>query len=155
MISLVVVAIAPLLLGATNDRSALHGSAKDAIISGNSGIGFDCSLPAGTPAGAVAGTLTVSGTLTLQVTGAPCPAGKTYVLIDNDGTDPIIGTFDNIPEGGIIAANSGQLFLVTYKGGTGNDLVATAISDIPELGDAALALLAAAIAFAGLTAIRR
>ena len=48
------------------------------------------------------------------------------VIINNDGTDAVEGTFENLPEGGEINA-LGQLFSVSYQGGTGNDVVLTAL----------------------------
>jgi autotransporter-associated beta strand protein len=46
------------------------------------------------------------------------------VLIDNDGNDPVGGTFDGLPEGAIVTAGD-QQFRISYVGGTGNDVVIT------------------------------
>src|SRR5204863_479527 len=48
-------------------------------------------------------------------------AGNTYVIVDNDGTDPVTGTFTGLPEGAALTL-AGQSFTVTYAGGTGNDV---------------------------------
>src|SRR5581483_4157352 len=47
------------------------------------------------------------------------------VLIDNDGTDPIDGTFLDLPEGAIVTSNTGVQFRISYVGGTGNDVTLT------------------------------
>ncbi len=44
------------------------------------------------------------------------------MIINNDGTDPVSGTFLNLAEGGVITSN-GKSFLITYRGGDGNDVV--------------------------------
>ena len=73
---------------------------------------------------AVTGTVTISGaTLSLTVTDIPS-AGATYVLIDNDGSDAVIGTFSGLAEGASITAG-GATYTISYAGGTGNDVVLT------------------------------
>ena len=53
--------------------------------------------------------------------------GEQYILIANDGTDPVVGTFANCPEGGIVKFSAGA-YRISYHGGDGNDVVATAIT---------------------------
>ena len=48
-------------------------------------------------------------------------------LLANDGTDPVVGTFANAPEGGVVS-NGPNAFRITYRGGDGNDVVATAVT---------------------------
>ena len=57
-----------------------------------------------------------------------------YVLIANDGSDPVIGTFNGLPEGTVITSGMVSLRL-TYQGGTGNDvaLVQTAAPPLPRI----------------------
>ena len=43
------------------------------------------------------------------------------ILIDNDGTDPIVGTFQGLPQDSIIQSG-GKAFRLSYAGGTGNDV---------------------------------
>src|SRR5262249_3547832 len=43
------------------------------------------------------------------------------VIIDNDGSDPVTGTFPLLPEGAAIPVGS-QTFHITYVGGDGNDV---------------------------------
>ncbi len=62
--------------------------------------------------------------------------GQTFTLIENDGTDPIVGSFDNsggfilIPEGGSVPWPGSPLFnaRISYRGGDGNDVVITLVS---------------------------
>lgn len=50
-----------------------------------------------------------------------------FVIVNNDGTDPISGTFAGLPEGATIANFLGSPLSATisYVGGTGNDVVIT------------------------------
>jgi cytoskeletal protein CcmA (bactofilin family) len=77
---------------------------------------------------AVNGTVTLNNpTLQISFPGVPPAAGQSFVLIANDGTDAISGTFAGLPEGSsvVVGATSIQ---ITYAGGTGNDVVATIAS---------------------------
>ncbi|WP_353778051.1 T9SS type A sorting domain-containing protein [Winogradskyella sp. 3972H.M.0a.05] len=47
---------------------------------------------------------------------------ETLVLIDNDGTDPVVGTFTGLPNGATIAGN-GKTWYIYYDQGDGNDVV--------------------------------
>jgi gliding motility-associated-like protein len=50
------------------------------------------------------------------------PSGSSFTIIDNTGSNPISGTFNNLPEMGLV--NGGAYnFRITYRGGTGNDVV--------------------------------
>jgi hypothetical protein len=76
----------------------------------------------------VRGSVQLGGTLNFSVNNdVRLQLGETFTIISNDGTDPVIGTFADIPEGG------GQGFLdyisirISYRGGDGNDVVVTAI----------------------------
>lgn len=52
-------------------------------------------------------------------------AGNTFIIVDNDGNDPVIGTFQGLPEGAAIPNFLGSSLEVriTYFGGGGNDVV--------------------------------
>ncbi len=52
------------------------------------------------------------------------PAGD-IVIIDNDGTDPVVGTFTGRPEGSHFIVN-GLTYYISYHGGDGNDVVLSA-----------------------------
>lgn len=101
--------------------------------------------------GMVGGCLNLSGSLTLILSGLPFPAGQTYLIIENDGTDPINGTLDGLPEGAI-AVSDGQAFRISYVGGSGNDLTLTAIAEpaVPTLSELALMALGAVMLALGL-----
>ncbi len=62
------------------------------------------------------------GSCTLSVASLPnVPPGTTFVLIDNDGTDAVTGTFNGLPNYSLLTIGS-QLFRLHYNGGTGNDV---------------------------------
>ena len=66
-------------------------------------------------------------TLQLNIPASLPVAGQTFLLIDNDGADPVVGTFQGLPEGATFEA-SGADFQISYVAGTGNDVVVTALS---------------------------
>ncbi len=77
----------------------------------------------------VTGTVAL-GNATLHYTPpAPFPVGTQFVIINNDGTDSVSGTFSGLPEGATFDAN-GQLYRISYAGGTGNDVVLTALQQV-------------------------
>lgn len=57
--------------------------------------------------------------------------GFSFLIIDNDGTDPVIGTFAGLPEGTVFGG-AGLPFRISYVGGTGNDVVITRIAAPPS-----------------------
>ena len=74
----------------------------------------------------VAGAVVLGGA-TLDVSLDFTPAtGDAFVIVNNDGTDPVTGTFDNLPEGNVFTVGPAT-FQITYQGGTGNDVVLTTI----------------------------
>jgi len=48
--------------------------------------------------------------------------GETFVLINNDGSDAVNGTFSGLAEGATLTFGTNQ-FQISYVGGTGNDVV--------------------------------
>ena len=61
----------------------------------------------------------------LAITGigaATIPAGTSYTLVDNTGTAAVTGIFDSLPEMSLVTVN-GLNFRITYRGGTGNDIL--------------------------------
>ena len=85
----------------------------------------------GTTAGAghdqvqVSGTVNLAGaTLSLSV-GAVAP-GTAFTIIANDGTDAVIGSFAGLAEGAIVDAGTAR-FSISYQGGSGNDVVLSAL----------------------------
>jgi autotransporter-associated beta strand protein len=87
----------------------------------------------------VNGTVSLAAPLNLNVAaGFAPPAGTQFVIIDNDGTDPVSGSFVNLPEGATVTAN-GLSFTISYRGGTGNDVVLTRTA-APPLAVSSVAL---------------
>lgn len=73
----------------------------------------------------VTGTVNL-GSATLNVTtGYAVPGSSQYVIVNNDGSDPVVGTFAGLGEGSTFIV-SGTTFSISYVGGTGNDVVLTA-----------------------------
>ncbi len=74
----------------------------------------------------VVGMIDLNGA-TLTFTGSTYTPvlGNTFTIVDNDGTDAVIGTFNGLAEGATIAnfLGSGLNATITYTGGTGNDVV--------------------------------
>lgn len=54
--------------------------------------------------------------------------GDTFVIINNDGTDAVNGTFLNAPEGAVIGAALNTAYRITYRGGDGNDVAITRVN---------------------------
>lgn len=77
----------------------------------------------------VIGTVSIQGA-SLQVrANSPISSGQTFVIIDNDGSDPVVGTFSGMPEGAAIQSVDGsKSFRITYHGGDGNDVVLTTLT---------------------------
>lgn len=61
--------------------------------------------------------LTIIGTGTTTI-----PEGTSYTIVDNTGTATVSGIFDSLPEMSLVRVN-GLNFRISYKGGTGNDIV--------------------------------
>lgn len=61
--------------------------------------------------------LTVIGTGTTTI-----PEGTSYTIVDNTGTAAVSGIFDSLPEMSLVRVN-GLNFRISYRGGTGNDIV--------------------------------
>ncbi len=72
----------------------------------------------------IAGNVVLTG-IALNAIGSYSTRGiDTFILVNNDGVDPIVGTFDNLPEGALIPnfLSAGRDARVTYFGGDGNDV---------------------------------
>jgi len=85
----------------------------------------------------VRGSVQVDGThLQIRVNYAPAE-GDQFIIINNDGADPVVGFFDDLPEGAVFTADPPNpvKFHITYRGGSdNNDVVLTATN--LALGDA-------------------
>ncbi len=51
-----------------------------------------------------------------------------FVIIDNDGNEPINGIFKDAPEGAIIGGGFNRALTISYVGGNGNDVVLRAVN---------------------------
>lgn len=70
------------------------------------------------------GTVTI-GNASLNLSGSfILPAGSELILVGNDGTDPISGTFKGVANNQIITIQ-GTNYLLKYDGGDGNDITLT------------------------------
>jgi hypothetical protein len=73
----------------------------------------------------VEGAVTIDPAANLYTTLGFTPTlGQALVVVDNDGADPVTGTFGGLPEGATINLNANEL-QISYVGGTGNDIVLT------------------------------
>jgi hypothetical protein len=108
------------------------GQAGPGLINFTSGLNLSAGATlsmsgTGTTAGSQYDQLSVVGAVslgnaTLQVVSLPAVApGTTFVLIQNDGADAVIGTFNGLTENSILNV-SGQAFRIHYAGGKGNDV---------------------------------
>jgi hypothetical protein len=104
----------------------------------------------GTVPGALYDRLSVSGTVVLSnpildvefLNGFTPSMGQSFMIIDNQSNQPIIGQFAGLSEGGTFTVN-GTMFSASYLGGTGNDLT---ITSVPEPSSILLLCIVPAIA---------
>lgn len=78
--------------------------------------------------------LAVQGTLALNnaalfLSGSEPAYGTPWMLVENDGADPVSGHFAGLPEGATLTTD-GALLRISYTGGDGNDVVLTRL--VPE-----------------------
>ena len=71
----------------------------------------------------VTGTVTLAGDLDLLLI-SNLTAGQTYTIVNNDLTDAVSGTFAGLAEGATVSFGPSD-FIISYVGGTGNDVVLT------------------------------
>ena len=79
--------------------------------------------------------MTLSGMLWVNFPGASPLPGQSFTIIENDGTDPVNGTFNTpplangaytpLPEGSTLTTASGVKLTISYHGGDGNDVTLT------------------------------
>jgi autotransporter-associated beta strand protein len=90
----------------------------------------------GTTAGTQYDQLNVTGTVTLAnatldaTVGYVPTIGHTFTIINNDGSDLVVGIFNGLAEGADFVA-SGRTLDISYAGGTGNDVVLTVVDVVP------------------------
>jgi hypothetical protein len=74
--------------------------------------------------------VTLAGGLTVTSTVVPA-VGSSFEIVNNSATSAISGAFVGLPEGSTFTVKVGattMTFKISYKGGTGNDVVLTRIS---------------------------
>ena len=77
----------------------------------------------------LANGVTINSGATIALSGQTRGAlrqGLVLTLISNTSANPIVGTFSNLPDGGIVTIN-GNNFQASYSGGDGNDLTLTVV----------------------------
>ena len=78
----------------------------------------------------VVGAVNLTG-VDLLFTGAYVPTGgETFTIVENDGSDAIVGTFTGLAQGATLSnfRGSGLNATISYTGGTGNDVVITVVN---------------------------
>jgi hypothetical protein len=79
----------------------------------------------------VNGTVALNGATLEALPGFAAPVGSVFLLVANDGSDPIVGTFAGLPQGAVFQAG-GQHFSISYQAGSsGNDIVLTRVNPPP------------------------
>lgn len=77
----------------------------------------------------VARDVYLNGSLDLTyLAGGVIKKGDTFTIVNNNGNQPVQGTFKDLPEGAEVTV-SGATFKISYVGGDGNDVVLTAQND--------------------------
>ncbi|MBW8806041.1 MAG: autotransporter-associated beta strand repeat-containing protein, partial [Catenulisporales bacterium] len=91
--------------------------------------------PANGPALTVTGPLNLAGTLAVKLPG-PVPVGRQLTLIHESGSaDGGSGTFAGLAEGANLTVD-GATFQISYHGGSGHDIVLTAVAVNPATSSA-------------------
>jgi len=75
----------------------------------------------------VNGVVTLTGAALEVLLSHAGDAGSQYVILSNDGSDAVIGTFAGKPQGATFTAGGAQ-FQISYAGGDGNDVVLTQLT---------------------------
>ena len=78
------------------------------------------------------GGVTLSNATLHATLGFQSAISNTFTIIDNDGSDAVTNTFNGLPQGATLNV-SGIPFLISYKGGSGNDVVLTQLAGLPIL----------------------
>jgi hypothetical protein len=108
-------------MGATGTLSFVNTPTLSLVINGTSAGQYDQL--------SVTGSVNLTG-VGLAFQGTPSISGTpNFTIVNNDGTDPITGTFTGLPEGATISnfLNSGRNATISYVGGDGNDAVVTVL----------------------------
>jgi hypothetical protein len=78
----------------------------------------------------VQGTVALSGiTLSASSLNFVAALSNQFVIINNDGTDVVVGTFNGLAQNSSYYVGD-QIFRISYTGGDGNDVMLTKIGDV-------------------------
>jgi autotransporter-associated beta strand protein len=108
-------------------RSGVHGILESGSVALNaSNVFFD--IAGGAPGATfdqlkVVGTVALGNSVLSLTSSLVLPPSGAFTIVDNDGVDPVVGTFAGLPEGATVNAVGGGVFAVSYHGGDGNDVV--------------------------------
>lgn len=78
----------------------------------------------------VEGTVTLNGATLSAEPISPPAIGAAFLVLENDGAEPINGHFLGYPPGSYLYG-SGYIFQISYTGGTGNDVTLTRVAAAP------------------------
>ena len=123
--------------GGNVSPGASPGILNTGNISFNSSSTFTVEVNGTTTAGTDYDQLNVTGTVslgnaTLSTSGTVTALGNEVILINNDGTDAVTGTFNGLAEGATVTIN-GVNFKISYVGGTGNDVTLSGLDTTTTL----------------------
>ncbi len=105
----------------TGDLSLTSGSNLNIEINGNvAGFLYDQVN--------VTGSVSLGGANLVATLGYVPSTGHTYTIVNNDGADAVTGTFNGLPEGTVFFLGA-HSFRISYVGGSGNDVVITAVAN--------------------------
>ena len=81
----------------------------------------------------VNGNINLGGTLQVNALPGYTPTVKdTFVILNNEGSNPINGTFAGLPQCATFTTAAGLVFQITYHGGDGNDVAITELNTPPS-----------------------
>lgn len=111
--------------------SGIDVTVSQLSLAGNLALEIDGTIPNTTFTQlAVAGTVNLTGA-NLALSGAYIPsAADNFVIINNDGSDAVSGTFNGLPEHSVVTIH-GVDKLLTYVGGDGNDVELLSLGSPP------------------------
>jgi autotransporter-associated beta strand protein len=79
----------------------------------------------------VHGTVNLQGVSLNTTLNYASSVGDSFTIINNDGTDAVLNTFVGLPQNATLYIG-GELFQISYTGGTGNDVVLTRLVTPPK-----------------------
>jgi hypothetical protein len=144
--------------GAGTDVSLAGGTLKPGVSSSHSESRLlmpitGATADTGYPRLAVAGGVNLNNrALDLTGTTFAGTAGQTFTLVENDGSDAIVGNFRDLPEGATLAWPGSTLLnaRISYIGGSGNDVVLRLVSalEVTNAGNSGIGSLRDVLAYA-------